>query len=37
MAFRGLFVIDVRVSQSETSDSYRKLYKGEPNRAPLLP
>ncbi|MDN5925623.1 MAG: thiamine pyrophosphate-binding protein [Hyphomicrobiales bacterium] len=31
----GLFVIDARVSPTETSDSYRKLYMGQPNFAPL--
>lgn len=33
---RGLFVIDAHVSPHEASDSYRKLYWGEPNRTPLL-
>ncbi|TWG92816.1 thiamine pyrophosphate-dependent acetolactate synthase large subunit-like protein [Mesorhizobium sp. J18] len=35
-AKKGLFVIDARVSPSETSDSYRKLYMGQPNHAPLV-
>jgi acetolactate synthase I/II/III large subunit len=34
---RGLFLIDARVSDTEVSDSYRKLYFGEENRAPRLP
>ena len=34
---RGLFLIDLRVAQSERSDTYRKLYYGEPNLSPLLP
>ncbi len=36
MKAEGLFVIDARVSKTETSDSYRKLYQGELNRTPLL-
>lgn len=32
----GFFVLDVRVSSSVLSDSYQKLYFGQPNRAPLL-
>lgn len=34
---RGLFLIDARVSDTEVSYSYRKLYFGEQNRAPRLP
>ncbi len=33
---RGLFLLDLRVSPAERSDTYRKLFYGEPNRAPLL-
>lgn len=32
----GLFLIDLRVSQSERSDTYRKLFYGESNVTPLL-